>query len=301
MKRPIRETERARKVACASRDDEKKNHRWSRVPKCYGRWDDGSASPRVCRRFAGARDAREIATRRAGSRGARAVHRVFLEALAFHGSSADASIGGDVFSRGAGPRGIGGGGNAPHDVRVDAPGRTQHQVELRPVRLHHRDARAVTHRALSPPREAAMSRLPRRAEAKGKRLREVSASARLRNQIAGLKPTVTRRKFQRGGSRRTRREAAWCRSRRRRGAWARRFRVRQRISRPNSSSTRTRVARLSFPFSSTPRSSEDASNDDRSAHSKICRERRANARLTAPCDGILAPLLSHDPDDAKQA
>lgn len=98
MKRPIRETERARKVACASRDDEKKNHRWSRVPKCYGRWDDGSASPRVCRRFAGARDAREIATRRAGSRGARAVHRVFLEAVAFHGSSADASIGGDVFS-----------------------------------------------------------------------------------------------------------------------------------------------------------------------------------------------------------
>jgi len=180
MKRPIRETERARKVACASRDDEKKNHRWSRVPKCYGRWDDGSASPRVCRRFAGARDAREIATRRAGSRGARAVHRVFLEAVAFHGSSADASIGGDVFSRGAGPRGIGGGGNAPHDVRVDAPGRTQHQVELRRVGLHHRDARAVTHRALSPPREAAVSRLPRRAEAKS--TRAASASARVGNQ-----------------------------------------------------------------------------------------------------------------------
>ena len=185
MKRPIRETERARKVACASRDDEKKNHRWSRVPKCYGRWDDGSASPRVCRRFAGARDARKIATRRAGSRGARAVHRVFLEAVAFHGSSADASIGGDVFSRGAGPRGIGGGGNAPHDVRVDAPGRTQHQVELRLVGLHHRDARAVTHRALSPPREAAVSRLPDAPRQKAL----VSSQRARREKKAKIKPT----------------------------------------------------------------------------------------------------------------
>ena len=239
------------------------------------RQDGGSASPRVPRRFARARDARTAATRRAGSNGsAGRPPRVPRGCRVSRVVRGPASTPGDVIPRGAGLRGIGRGGYVPHDVRVDAPGRTQHQVELCPVRLHHRDARAVTHRALSPPREAAMSRLPRRAEAKGKRLREVSASARLRNQIAGLKPTVTRRKFQRGGSRRTRREAAWCRSRRRRGAWARRFRVRQRISRPNSSSTRTRVARLSFPFSSTPRSSEDASNDDRSAHSKICRERR---------------------------
>lgn len=77
----------------------------------------------------------------------------------------------------------------------------------------------------------------------------------------------------RGGSRRTRREAAWRRSRRRRGAWARRFRVRERTARPHSTSTRTRVARLRFPFPSSPRSSDVASNE-RSAHSKICRERR---------------------------
>ena len=162
--------------------ERRRKKRRSRVPKCYGRWDDGSASPRVRRRFAGARDAREIATRRAGSRGARAVHRVFLEAVAFHGSSADASIGGDFFSRGAGSRGIGGGENAPHDVRVDAPRRTQHQVELRLCGLHHRDARAVTHRALSPPREAAVSRLPRRARPKALVMSEGAACKKCQNQ-----------------------------------------------------------------------------------------------------------------------
>ena len=277
----------------------KKNDRWSRVPKCYGRWDDGSASPRVCRRFAGARDARELATRRAGSRGARAVHRVFLEAVAFHGSSADASSGGDVFSRGAGPRGIGGGGNAPHDVRVDAPGRTQHQVELRLVGLHHRDARAVTHRALSPPREAAVSRLPRRATPTA-----LESSERARRE---KKPKSNRRatthdgarlkrahelcfigRANRVGLRRTRREAAWRRSRRRRGAWARRFRVRKRTARPRSSSTRTRIARPRSRF----RRARDRpmSPHAKSAHSKIRFERRANARLTAPRDDIPSSL-----------
>lgn len=157
------------------------------------------SAPRVSRRFAGSRDAREPATRRAGStasasppprvpRGCRVLRVVPRD----HAWTPRGRL-----SRGAGSRGIGGGGYAPHDVRVDAPGRTQHQVELRHVGLHHRDARAVTHRALSPPREAAVSRLPRRAEAKS--TRAASASARLGNQNWPVFESVcfTHRKCQR--------------------------------------------------------------------------------------------------------
>ena len=131
------------------------------------------SAPRVSRRFAGSRDAREAATRRAGSKASASPPprvprgcRVLRVVPRDHAWTPRGRL-----SRGAGARGIGGGGYAPHDVRVDALGRTQHQVELRHVGLHHRDARAVTHRALSPPREAAVSRLPRRAEAKSTRAR----------------------------------------------------------------------------------------------------------------------------------
>ena len=184
MKRPIRETERARKVACASRDDEKKTIDGRGFRSVTGGGTTGQRR-RGCAGGSRARETREKSRRDARARGEREPSTACSSRLSrFTGRPRTPRLEGTSF-RGAGPRGIGGGGNAPHDVRVDAPGRTQHQVELRLVGLHHRDARAVTHRALSPPREAAVSRLPRRATPKAL----VSSQRARREKKAKIKPT----------------------------------------------------------------------------------------------------------------